>query len=810
MIAKRLAALVLALSFVGLSVVGASARAERLPGQLAGAGKVIAKIKFRGNRKAEDDAIRANLYSQVGEKLSAEHLRADIHAIWKMPYFDDVQVEEDEDAKGRVIITFVVREKPSIRKIYVAGARELGLDKINEVLDLKKDTIYDPTKVKRNVEKVRDLYVEKGYYLAEVTSDIKRIDNTHVDVYFIVDEHAKVEVRRITFLGNRALPTSELKRVMQTQEGGWLSFLTSSGTYKEDTFERDLLIVTSYYYDKGYINAKLGKPVVEISNDKRYLYLTLSVDEGEQFRVGKIDFRGDLLTDKKEYYKRMTVREGDTFNRSKLVQDITHLNDLYKDAGYANVNIQPLTAIDANTRTVDVTFEAQKGNLVYFNRIQIRGNTKTRDKVIRREMRVYEGELYNQTRLDRSKRLVQQLGFFDRVELSTHAVENDPDRIDVTIEVGERATGTFQIGAGFSSVENFIGQAQVAQNNLFGRGTSLQLQAQISSIRQLFSLRYVDPYFLDTKLTFAFNVYNSLLYYPSFNRTARGGEITFGYLLGDYTRVFGTYKLEDVLVKENANGITVGGFAPTSQVAPGTISNLFRSGVTSSVRLSLNYDTRDDRMFPKHGMFHSLSVEFADPVIASQSVFTRVSGFLRFYKPIWGPFIFRVNAEGGLVISRSPQGVPVYERYFIGGINSIRGFRLYSLGPRVNTLSGVDPSAFLTQFNIGGNMQLILNTEIEFPIIAAVNIRGVVFFDAGNAYNLEGRYCPARSAVANIPQVFNPCNSYPTFANLRYSVGFGFRWQSPIGPLRFEWGIPLNRQHGEDHIVFEFTIGNFF
>ncbi|MEO6953181.1 MAG: outer membrane protein assembly factor BamA [Polyangia bacterium] len=803
----RLSTLVLALV---VSLLGASAHAERLPGQLPGAGKIIAKIKFRGNRKAEDDAIRANLYSQAGEKLTIEHLRADIHAIWKMPYFDDVQVEEDEDGKGRVILTFVVREKPSIRKIYVAGSRELGLDKINEVLDLKKDTIYDPTKVKRNVEKVHDLYVEKGYYLAEVTSDIKRIDNTHVDVYFIVDEHAKVEVRRITFLGNRALPTSELKRVMQTQEGGWLSFLTSSGTYKEETFERDLLIITSYYYDKGYINAKLGKPVVEISNDKRYLYLTLSVDEGEQFRVGKIDFRGDLLIDKKEYYKRMTVREGDTFNRSKLVQDITHLNDLYKDAGYANVNIQPLTAIDVNTRTVDVTFEAQKGNLVYFNRIQIRGNTKTRDKVIRREMRVYEGELFNQTRLDRSKRLITQLGFFEHVELSTHAVENDPDRIDVTIEVAERATGTFQIGAGFSSVENFIGQAQVSQNNLFGRGTSLQLQAQISSIRQLFSLRYVDPYFLDTRLTFAFNVYNSLLYYPSFNRTARGGEITFGYLLGDYTRVFGTYKLEDVQVKENANGITVGGFAPSSQVAPGTISNLFRSGVTSSIRLSLNYDTRDDRMFPKHGMFHSLSVEFADPIIASQSVFTRVSGFLRFYKPIWGPFIFRVNAEGGLVISRSPQGVPVYERYFIGGINSIRGFQLYSLGPRVNTLSGVDPSAFLTQFNVGGNLQLVLNTEVEFPIIAAVNIRGVIFFDAGNAYNVESRYCPARSAVSNIPQVFSPCNSYPTFTNLRYSVGFGFRWQSPIGPLRFEWGIPLNRQHGENHIVFQFTIGNFF
>jgi outer membrane protein insertion porin family len=785
--------------------------AERAPGELHGQGKTIGAIKFRGNRKAEDDAIRAVLLSQVGDKLEGERLRDDIRAVWRMGYFDDVQVESDEDGKGRVILTIVVREKPAIRKIYVAGANELGLDKINEVLDLKKDTIYDPSKVKRNVEKVRDLYVEKGYFLAEVTSDIKRIDDRKIDVYFVVDEHAKVEVRRISFLGNRAVPTAELRKAMQTQEGGWLSFLTSSGTYREDAFERDLLLVTSYYYDKGYINAKLGKPVVEISGDKHYLYVTIPVEEGEQYRLGKIDFKGDLLRDKKDYYKVMSVKEGETFNRSRLVQDITKLNDLYKDEGYAYVNIQPLTAIDPATRTVEVTFDMQKGQLVYFGRIHIRGNTKTRDKVIRREMRVYEGELYHQTRLDRSKRLIQALGFFERVELSTKASEADPNKIDVTIEVTERATGTFQIGAGFSSVENFIGQAQVAQNNLFGRGTTLQLQAQISSLRQLFSLRYVDPYFLDTKLTFAFSAYNSLLYYPSFNRTARGGEITLGYLFGDFTRVFGTYKLENVEVKQNQAGVVVGGFSPTSAVAPGTISNLFRSGWTSSIRLSVNYDSRDDRMFPKRGMYHSLAVEFADPIIASQQVFTRITGFMRFYRPIWGPFIFRVNLEGGLVVSRSSQGVPIYERYFTGGINTIRGYRLFSLGPRVNVLAQQEPSAFLSQFNIGGNLQLILNSEIEFPILQAVNIRGVIFFDMGNSYNLEvGRYCPSRESVRNIPEVYNPCNQYPTFSNLRYSVGFGFRWFSPIGPLRFEWGIPLNKQPNEDSIVFEFTIGNFF
>src|SRR5581483_8185511 len=591
----------------------------------------------------------------------------------------------------------------------------------------------------------------------------------------------------------------------------WLSFLTSSGTYREDAFDRDLILITAYYYDHGYINVKLGKPEIELSADKEFLYITIPIDEGLPYSIGKIDVKGDLLRPRDDYFKAMTVHENETFNRSKLAADIQKLNDFYKDVGYAYVNIQPLTAIDTNKRIVDVTFDMQKGNLVYFGKINIRGNTKTRDKVIRRELRIYEADLYNQAKIDRSKRLVQALGYFEKVEFSTKAQESNPDKMDVNVEVTERATGTFQIGAGFSSVENFIGQAQVSQNNLFGRGTTLQLQAQISSLRQLFSLRYLDPYFLDTKLTFAFSAYNSLLFYPSFNRTARGGDLTWGYLFGDFVRLFGTYKLENVQVKQNQAGLVVGGFAPSTQVTPGTISNLFRSGWTSSIRLSMNYDSRDDRMFPKHGMFHSLAVEFADPLIASEATYTRVTGFMRFYRPIWGPFIFRANLEGGFVSSRSSQGVPIYERYFLGGINTIRGFQLFSLGPRVNVLQAQDPSSFLSTFNIGGNLQLILNTEIEFPIFSAVQIKGVVFFDAGNAYNTEtGKYCTSPLTAANIPEVFNPCTSYPTFTNLRYSVGFGFRWFSPIGPLRFEWGIPLNKQPNEDPIVFEFTIGNFF
>ena len=787
-----------------------AAQAQRTPGEVEGDGLTVSSIHFRNNKQAEDEAIRLNLSTQPGDKLSSDKLRDDIRAIWKMGYFEDVQVEMEE-VGTKVALTFVVREKPTIRKIYIAGNREVGLDKINEVLDLKKDTIIDLAKVKRNVEKVREVYVDKGFYLADVTYEIKRKDQSHVDVYFICDEHAKVEVRQIRFLGNKAVPDSELKSAMGTSEGGWLSFITSSGTYREDAFERDLLLLQAFYFDKGYINVKLGKPVLELSGDKMYLYITIPIDEGQPFHIGKIDFKGELLKSRDQMFKIMQVKNGDSFSRTRLGQDIQKLNDIYKDAGYAYVNIQPLTAIDGDKRIVYITFDVQKGNLVYFGKIKVMGNTKTRDKVIRRELRVYEGDLYNQTQLDRSKRLVHALGFFERVELSSKAQEGNPDKMDVTIEVTERATGTFQIGAGFSSVENFIGQAQVAQNNLFGHGTSLQLQAQISSLRQLFSIRYVDPYFLDTKLTFAFSAYNSLLFYPSFNRTSRGGDLTWGYLFGDHVRVFGTYKLENVQVKQNQAGVNLGGFGAAAQLAPGTVSNLFRSGWTSSIKLALNYDSRNDRQFPTKGMFHSLSLEVADPVIASESVFLRAAGFLRFYQPIWGPFIFRTNIEAGYIFSRSSQGVPIYERYFLGGVNTIRGFNLFALGPRVNVPQSLDPNSPLTQFNIGGNLQLILNMEIEFPIFAAVQIKGVIFFDAGNAYNTEtARYCTSPASVSNILEVSNPCTPYPTFTNLRYAVGFGFRWVSPIGPLRFEWGIPLNRQAGEDPIVFQFTIGNFF
>jgi outer membrane protein insertion porin family len=425
-------------------------------------------------------------------------------------------------------------------------------------------------------------------------------------------------------------------------------------------------------------------------------------------------------------------------------------------------------------------------------------------------MKISEGELFNNTNLEQSKRRIEALGFFETVNVSTKRGSSD-EFVEVNVEVSERPTGTFQIGAGFSSVENFIAQAQISQNNLFGRGQTLTLQAQLSSLRQMFLLRFVEPYFLDTNWTFAFTLYNTSRGFDTFSRNASGGDLTWGYPLSYEARAFLTYKLEDVGISTGSRGFTDFG-AVRTPVDSTAVANLYRGGVTSSLRASVSWDSRNNRLFPTGGWYHEVFAEWADRYTASENVFIRFGGFMRHYRKLWGPFVLKLNAEVGVTTSRDPLGVPIAERYLIGGIYDVRGFRPRSLGPRL--LTGADPDSPQTPIPLGGNLQIIWNSEIEFPLFKRVGISGVVFYDMGNAFNLEKRYCAGQPSES---LKFDPCFSFPDSLvyGIRKSVGFGFRWFSPIGPLRFEWGIPLDRQRRpdgsvEEPLVFEFTIGNFF
>jgi outer membrane protein insertion porin family len=790
--------------------LGADLRAE-LSDAADLVGQRVDQVQFSGNRKVEDDAMRANLLTRAGAMLDLDKIREDVRSMWKLGFFEDVSVEATRGPGGGVVVVFAVKEKPSVRKIFISGNDELELDKINEVLDLKRDSILDVTKVKQNREKIHDLYVEKGYYLAAVEYEVKPVNESEVDVWFVVDEHSKVEIREVSFIGNRRVADADLANVIGTRRGGAMSFLTDSGIYQEDQFERDLLIINAYYWDRGFINVKLGTPQIRLSRDRKYMYLSIPIDEGPVFDIGKIDFKGDLIGPKTDYYERLSVKTGEVFNRSKVGEDINKLNDYYKDKGYAYVNITPITHIDLKTLTVGLDFEIEKGKKVYFERINIRGNSKTRDKVIRREMKISEGELYNQTNLDTSKRYVTALGYFEKVDVSTERGSSD-EFIEVNVEVAERPTGTFQIGAGFSSVENFIAQAQISQNNLFGRGQTLALQAQLSSLRQLFLLRFIEPWFLDTKWQFAFDLFNqSRAFSSDLARNSSGGNLTWGYPINFETRAFVTYKLEDVSVTTGQSGFASIG-SIREPIEAQYVANLYRGGVTSAVRASIQYDSRNNRLFPTEGWFDQAFVEVADDYTGSQNIFLRYGGFLRHYRPLVGPFILHLNFETGVTVSRDPLGVPITERYLIGGIYDVRGFRPRSLGPVLRVSQPGDVGQPLRAIPLGGNLQIIWNSEIEFPLFERVGISGVVFFDAGNAYNLEDRYCSGSAESSDISAKFDPCFSFPDSLTegIRRSVGFGFRWISPIGPLRFEWGIPLDRQPNEDSLVFEFTIGNFF
>jgi len=502
-----------------------------------------------------------------------------------------------------------------------------------------------------------------------------------------------------------------------------------------------------------------------------------------------------------------------------IAEDREKLSNYYQDQGYAYANVLPLTKVDLDHRKINLTFEVARGKRAYFERINIRGNSKTRDKVIRREMKISEGELFNNTNLEVSKRKIMALGFFENVVVSTKRGSSD-EFVEVNVEVTERPTGTFQIGAGFSSVENFIAQAQISQNNLFGRGQTLALQAQISSLRQLFLLRFVEPYFLDTKWTFAFDLYNQSRGFGTFYRNASGGTLTWGYALPWFeygsqlrdVRAYLTYKLEDVSITTGSGGIANLG-ATSAPIAATSVANLFRGGLTSSVRASLSWDSRNNRLFPTAGWYHSILAEYASQYTGSENKFLRWGGFARHYRPLWGPFVLKINAELGITTSTDPLGVPISERYLVGGIYNIRGYAPLSLGPKLRTQPPGDVGQALGSLPLGGNMQIIWNSEIEFPLFKKVGISGVVFYDMGNAYNLEDRYCSGlQRKNAQISIKFDPCfrASESLTSGLRKSVGFGFRWISPIGPLRFEWGIPLDPQPGEEPLVFEFTIGNFF
>ncbi len=752
---------------------------------------VLSAVNIQGNRRVETDAIRTVLPLKPGDTYTREKLKATLLAVWRMGYFNDVKLDVSpaQPPLTNYVLTVLVSEKPAVRDIKLEGNEELSKDDFKDTIEVKQFQILDLEAVRKSAKKMQEKYVEKGFFLAEVTPKIVPLPNNEVNVVFQINEHAKVSVKEIRFVGNHAISDSELKDAMLTQEGSPFSFLTGAGTYREEAFQRDEIVLQGLYFDIGYIYVKFGKPAIELSPDKRFIYITMTIDEGEPYDVGKIDVSGDLLLPREKLMSLISTHTGDRFSKTRLQADMNRLMDVYKDRGYAYANVTPDTAVDAEKRLVDLTYVFQKGQPVTIEKIEMVGNNKTRDKVIRRELKIAEGDLYNGSAVRYSKARVTALGFFDSVEINQKRGSAD-DKMVLEVSVKEKLTGTFQVGFGFTGGENFFAQAQLAQNNLLGYGHTASLSLQISSIRQLFQLSYLDPYFLDTRWTGSIDLYRSELLFTGFDRSANGGALTAGYelpWLEDF-RLFITYTLEYVTATPQAG---------TQQL----LANQFSAGLTSSVRFSFNYDKRDNRLFPTSGNLVSASAEFAPSILGSQNLFQRYRVIERFYRPLPLGLVFKTNLSLGYIRATDPLHKPIAisEKFFEGGINSIRGYVLRSISPVQKIGTTGDPNTAIIDFPVGGNKELITNWEIEFPILGGAGLRGVFFYDAGNVYSETENIFHSSQRGGTLP------------LGLFMSTGAGIRWFSPLGPLRFEVGFPLTRRPGiDDPYLFEFTIGNFF
>jgi len=717
----------------------------------------ITKVEFTGNERVETSAIYDILANTKGKLFSKDKLSDDIKAIYKMGYFRDVRADVTDSPEGKVII-FTLQEMPMIRSIEITGNDDIDRDDIEKELSIEPKQLLNLNKVKSDEENIRKLYKKEGYLNAEVTHKIEESDKSAA-VIFQIKENRRVYIKTITFEGNKAYTTDELRDMMDVSEWGIFHFLTDSGLLDEEKLKQSIDKLTAFYHNNGYIDARIAEP--EITYDQKWIYVKIAVTEGKQFKVGDVTITGDALNmDHAELMEKLRINKKDYFNRESIVKDLDYLTEACNNEGYAYANVSPLTVPKEKEQKVDVTYNIDKGNLVYIDRISILGNTKTRDKVLRRQIAISEGDLYNRKKLRSSYMRLTQLRYFEEIDFKTGKGPSD-ELMDVNIEVTEKATGMVSLGAGYSARDKALVMAQVSQQNLFGRGQTLNLSASIGGESSRYELSFVEPWLFDLPLWSKLNVWNMENEYDSYDLETIGMGMTLGYPIWEQVKGYLGYEYSDDNVRNVAS--------TASKYIKRQEGNITSSGVT----VSLARDTTDDWMFPSRGSKNRISVEHTGTIFQGDTSYTKYNASSSWFSPLPLDNIFGIRGRAGYMNANEGKEIPVFKRFYLGGINSLRGLR--DVGPK-------DESGDV----IGGRTMVCFNAEVLFPLIKDAGLKGVVFFDTGNVW--ESGY---------------------HLGDMRETAGVGVRWYSPIGPLRLEWGHVLDRKDDEAASRWEFTIGMF-
>ena len=739
------------------------------------AGVKVTAIEIRGNKRIMLPAISGRLTLKPGDPYTPENVRGQIKILYETGFFEEVQVETESGAGG-VALTILVREKPFITEIVFAGNKALSDDKLKEKITIKSQSFLDQLQAKESAEKIRLAYQGDGYFNCEIIPVVQTLDEDRKRLTFLVKEGDKARVRTVNFDGVHAATKDEMFKVMATRE--WIpwyglvtqmklpSFLSDAGVLKREEMNNDVDRIKEVLLNKGYLNVKVGLPTVELSDDKKWFVVTYAVMEGEPFTIGEIGFRGNTVFEDPELREGLKLKEGEIFQRQKLRDEITRLKDLYGDRGYAFAEVSPNVNPNMTDRTAAIILTISEGELMRIRQININGNEKTKDNVIRREMRVDEQDVINTPALKRSFQRLNNLNFFETVEILPAKV--GPDKVDLNVRVKEKPTGQFSIGGGFSTLDQLVAIADITEGNIGGNGWMGRIRGQLGQQRQIGLITFRNPYLNDSLTSMQLDIYKSATNYFTYFERKTGASVTFGRWFSEYVSGSIGPVVEEITYS-----------SPTA-TAPAIITNQIGTQTTTGFRTSLTRDTRDYHMDPRTGWRTSVAFSLGTSYLGGSNDFFKYTLDVNKYTPLPYDTRLSVRARYGVVQGLDTDGqskpVPLTELYFVGGINTMRGFVFGKAGP-------------VTSDNklLGAASELIFNFDYIFTISSEAKLNGVIFFDYGKGFSDDTVSFPLRSAA-----------------------GLEGRWVSPFGPLRAAYGINLDPNLGERKGVFEFTIGTIF
>lgn len=734
---------------------------------------VVKDIRVEGVQRTEAGTVFNYLPVKVGDTLDDDKVAAAVRALYATGFFKDVRLESENG-----VLVVILQERPAIAQVDITGSKEFTKEQLKDGLKmagLAESKIFDKALLDRAEQELKRQYFSRGKYGVTITTTVTPLERNRVGINFDISEGEIAKIKQINIVGNEIFKEKELLEQFVLSTSGWMTWYSKNDQYSKQKLSADLESLRSFYLNRGYLEFNVESTQVSISPDKNDIYITINVHEGARYTISDVKLAGELLVPEEELNKLIKVKAGDVFSREKLTASSKAISDRLGNDGYAFANVNAVPEINKEKNTAAFTFFLDPGRRVYVRRINMAGNTKTRDEVLRREMRQIEGGWYAADKITRSRERLQRLGYFADVNVETPAVPGTTDQVDLNYSVTEKPTGSIMAGAGFSSSEGLVLSGSVSQQNVFGSGNYLAAQINSGSINKIYSLSYTNPYFTDDGVSRGFDIYKrnvnpSSLSVTNYKTSTLGGGIRFGIPLNEKDTISMGLALEKI-------DTTI--YADSAQRYIDFV-NLFGSSVkTARADLGWARDSRDSLLYPTSGSLQRLYGEVGLPGLDLE--YYKISYQHQYLKTFANKYTLLLNGELGYADGYGDKPLPFFKNFYAGGIGSVRGYRTSSLGPRDEFDNAV-----------GGTRRMVGTAEVMFPFPGLTTDKSVrlgVFVDGGMVYGKDETF---------------------DFGTMRYASGVSLSWFSPIGPLKFSLAHPLNKKSGDKTEVFQFQMGTVF